>query len=680
MLRFALAGLLSLAAMVPVIQAQEGGKRVALIIGNDAYAISPLKNAVNDARAMDEALRASNFRTILVENARKADMESKIGEFLDMLGPDDTALFFYAGHGVQIANENFLVPVDFVPGNSLSSAKFSCMSVAQIFDELNRKRAKKNIIILDACRSNPVAEKYSLEAGLAQPQNSGKETYIAFSTGPGQVAADNPDGRNSWFTEALSEYIKQPALTLELNEVFTKVKKRVSDATEGRQTPWTISSLTSGFYFHAPVNQETENDPTVTEKWFDDAKRREQREDWTEAIGLVNQILKKKPGGTLEEAARNRLPYLTARQEAQQRFDAGDYAAAGPLFEQAVKLDPFSIDAAFEGVNSYLLNGRMPEAIGLLKAIRIRGTSASTAKANAMLKELAAVSKEAGTELAAGIAEPPPIEEIFSGAHFGVPDWDAGARRLESAPVDVARWTKDLNLAEQIAVQVAPPAVTNVANNSAANVANNAATSVTTNAATNPASSPVSPAAPSLTPAETAIANAVFHVELLPTGDHRDLKIRRVAGPPMLAYAKVRPSGAPVTVTTEPPGAELTVDDDTDQHCQCPCVLSLAPARKMIHIQLEGYRTESRAVDVKAGGSEVAVALQQEFGVVEFQGPQGEVPVVFDGKQVAPQVPATVRVPVGKYEIRTMQEGKIVSRQDVEVTPLSKSVITVKKP
>jgi hypothetical protein len=653
MLRISLVGLLSLAVAVPALYGQEGGKRVALIFGNDAYSISPLKNAVNDARAMDEALRASNFRTILVENAKKSDMETKIGEFLDMLGPDDTALFFYAGHGVQIANENFLVPVDFVPGNSLSSAKFSCMSVAQIFDELNRKRAKKNIIILDACRSNPVAEKYSLEAGLAQPQNSGKETYIAFSTGPGQVAADNPDGRNSWFTEALSEYIKQPALTLELNEVFTKVKKRVSDATEGRQTPWTISSLTSGFYFHAPVNQETENDPTVTEKWFDDAKRREQREDWAEAIGLVDQILKKKPGGTLEEAARNRLPYLTARQEAQQRFDAGDYAAAGPLFEQAVKLDPFSIDAAFQGVNSYLLNGRVPEAIGLLKAIRIRGTSASTAKANAMLKELAAVSKEAGTELAAGIAEPPPIEEIFSGAHFGVPDWDAGARRLETAPVDIARWTKDLNLPEQAPVQVAQPAGTPTA----------------------------SPTTPSLTPAETAVANAVFHVELLPTGDHRDLKIRRVASAPVLSYAKVSgTSGVPVKVTTEPPGAELTVDGNANQRCQSPCVLSLVPARQMIHIQLDGFRTETRMVDVKAAGSELAVALEQEFGVVEFQGPQGDTPVVFDGKQVAPHVPATVRVPVGKYEIRTMQEGKILNRQDVDVTALSRSVITVKKP
>jgi tetratricopeptide (TPR) repeat protein len=568
MRRFVLAGLLSLAGMVPAVHAQEGGKRVALIIGNDAYAISPLKNAVNDARAMDAALRASNFRTILVENARKADMDTKIGEFLDMLGPDDTALFFYAGHGVQVANENFLVPVDFVPGNSIASAKFSCMSVALILEELKSKRAKKNIVILDACRSNPVAEKYSLEAGLAQPQNSGKETFIAFSTGPGQVAADNPAGRNSWFTEALSEYVAQPGLTIEINEVFNKVKKRVSDATEGRQTPWTTSNMT-GFYFHPPLNADSENDPTVAEKWFDDAQRREQRENWAEAIDLIQQVLKKKPGGTLEEAARNELPYLTARKEAQERFDAGDYAAAARLYEQAVKLDAFAIDAAFQGVNSYLLNDRVPDAMGLLRAIRIRGTSASTKKANAILQELAAVSKEAGTELQAGIPQPPPIEEIFSGAHFGVPDWDAGARHLQTAPVDIGKWTKDLNLPEQTPVLVAQPAVASGAS--------------------------------SQSPVASAISDAIFHVEVVPSGDKRDLKI------------------------------------------------------------------------VKVGGA-------QEFGVVEFKGSDGDTPIVFDGKQVAPQVPATVRVPAGKYEIRTMQDGKILTRLDVDVTPLSTNVVTVKKP
>ena len=99
----------------------------------------------------------------------------------------------------------------------------------------------------------------------------------------------------------------------------------------------------------------------------------------------------------------------------------------------------------------------------------------------------------------------------------------------------------------------------------------------------------------------------------------------------------------PVKVTTDPPGAELTIEGDAEQHCQSPCVLSLAPATQMIHIQMDGFRTEDRAVEVKPGGSELSIVLEPEFGVVEFKGSQGETPIVYDGRQVAPQVPATVR-------------------------------------
>ena len=234
------------AVLTSALHAQDAGKRLALIIGNDNYSISPLKNAVNDARAMENALKTAGFLTTRLENGKKAEMDSAIGEFLDKIGPDDTALFFFAGHGVQIESENFLVPVDFAPVASISAAKFECMSVAQIFDQLKRKRARQNIVILDACRSNPVTARYSLEAGLAKPQDAPKETFVAFSTGPGQTATDNKDGRNSWFTEALADYISQPALTAEVNEIFTRVKKRVSDATEGRQTPWSGSSAANG--------------------------------------------------------------------------------------------------------------------------------------------------------------------------------------------------------------------------------------------------------------------------------------------------------------------------------------------------------------------------------------------------------------------------------------------------
>ena len=314
-----------------------------------------------------------------------------------------------------------------------------------------------------------------------------------------------------------------------------------------------------------------------------------------------------------------------------------------------MKRDPFAIDAAFQGVNSYLLTDRISEAVSLLKTIRIHGTSTATKRANAFLQELSAVSKEAGTELQAGVPQPPPIEDVFSGWQFGVPDWDAGTRHLQIAPVDLNKWTKDLNLPEQLPIQAAQPVVSS------------------TPAPTDPAAA--------------AVANAIFHVELLSAGDKRDLKIRKVGSAAVLNSSNVRrPSGVPVKVTTEPPGAELTIDGDAEQRCQSPCVLSLSPSKQMIHVQLDGFRAENRAVDVKPGGSELAVTLEQEFGFVEFKGSQGDTPIVYDGRQVAPQVPATVRVPVGKYEIRTMQDGKIVSRQDVEVTALSKNVVTVQKP
>src|ERR1035438_6579248 len=238
--RISILWVLFLACVLPVAASpQAEGKRIALIIGNNAYSISPLQNAVNDARVLDKALRDAGFQTILRENATKAAMEEATAEFLQQLGPDDTALFFYAGHGIQIENENFLVPVDFAAASTVIQAKFRCFSMAQVFDAL-KNRPKRSIVILDACRSNPMAKDNALQSGLAQPQNAGKETYIAFSTGPGQVAADNPNGRNSWFSEALSDLIAQQGLTIE--EVFTRVRAQVSNETEGRQTPWSQSS------------------------------------------------------------------------------------------------------------------------------------------------------------------------------------------------------------------------------------------------------------------------------------------------------------------------------------------------------------------------------------------------------------------------------------------------------
>ena len=567
-------------AVLPALRAQDAGKRVALLIGNDSYSISPLKNAVNDARVMEKALKTAGFQTLMLENGKKADMDRIIGEFLDKLGPDDTALFFFAGHGVQIENENFLVPVDFAPVATISAAKFACMSVAQIFDELKRKRAKQNIVILDACRSNPVTAKYSLEAGLAKPQDAPKETFVAFSTGPGQTATDNPDGRNSWFTEALADYISQPALTVEINDMFTRVKKRVSDATEGRQTPWTTANLTTRFYFHQPLNGDSDADSTLLQKWMDDALVREQREEWSEAVELVGRILQKKPGGSLEELARKELPYFTARKDAQSRFEAGDYPGAASLSEQALKLDPFATDAALEGVNSYLLQDRVPEAVTLLKIMRQRGASESVRTADLMLKELAAVSPDAGKEAQASLPQPPPIEEVFSGAHFGVPDWDAGKRHLQSTSVDVTRWTKELKMEVAMPVLIATAATAPAATDAAPQTA-----AVT------------APADPGTAAQAAAITSGIFHVEVVPTGDSRNLRLR----------------------------PDATV----------------------------------------------------EFGYVQFDGPIGDTPVVFENKQVV--LPTKLKLPAGKYEIRTVDAGKVLNSQTLDVAPSSTQTFKVVK-
>ncbi len=500
-------GLFLLATAIPGAAApQEEGKRIALIVGNDAYSIKPLRNAVNDARAMDKALQSSGFRTILVENASKDQMDDALGGFADSLGPDDVALFFYAGHALQIDNENFLVPVNFKAANGIAQTKTRCFSLTQFFDELKRARARVKIVVLDSCRSNPVAESNSLGSGLAQPTNAGKETYIAFSTGPNQVAADNPDGRNSWFTEALADALSQKGLTIDINEVFNRVRKRVQTETEGRQTPWSTSSLTGNFYFHAPDASSAENDPTLLERWLNDALRREQREDWGGAIELVNQVLSKKPGGSLEQAANAKLPYLIARRDAQAQFDSSDYGKAGELYDRAVQLDPFSIEAAFQGVNSHLLNERFPDAVRLLKAIRIRGTSASIKKADAMLQEIATVYPEAEAELKAGIPQPPAIEEVFSGIQFGTPDWDAARRYLQSSPVGLTRWVNDLIAAAAPPVVVLPIAV------APAVVASSASSQAPT-------------AAPQHGLTAAAINEQIFHVEVISKTETREFDI-----------------------------------------------------------------------------------------------------------------------------------------------------------
>ena len=620
---------------------QEEGKRVALVIGNDAYLTRPLQNAINDARLVDKVLKASGFKTILKENAKKAEMEEALAEFLGQLGPDDTALFYYAGHGVQIENENLLVPVDFEPGSTITLSKFRCFPFNLVIESLKRVRHKRSIFILDACRSNPMTESQSLQSGLAIPPDAGGDSLVIYSTNANNVAADNPGGRNSYFTEALADLIAQPGLPI--SDIVARVTKRVLQETDNRQNPTIFGSPTSRFYFHPPSNLDSESDPTLVEKWMSDAKLREQHQDWQQAIDLMSQVVKKKPGGSLEEMASAKLPYLEARKDAQTRFEAEDFKAAAGLYDQAYKLDLFAIDAAFQGVASNLLGDRMDEAVRLLRAIRVRGTTAQIRKADAMLKELAAVYPDAGKELQSPPPQPPPITEIFSSVRFGTPDFDAGQRFLAATPVDLSRWAKELS-----AAATPPPA-------------------------------PVVAAAAGGTPDPAAAVPNFFHVEVITSSNSRDLMIRKVGDAKVNTSNVRRPTGVPVKVTTDPPGANLTVEGDPEQKCQSPCILTLNAAKQTIHADLEGFRAATGTLDVKPSGDELAMRLEQETGFLEFDGAGGETAVVVDGKVMSKQVPVKLELPVGKYEIRTVQDGKILAKQDVELKPLSTVGMKVNK-
>lgn len=231
-------------------------KRVALVVGNSAYVnASPLPNPVNDAGEVAKALTEAGFQVVLGLDLDKRAFDKKVQEFAGALDGADVALFFYAGHGLQVAGRNFLVPID------ASMAKerdldFEGISVDFVLKQMEIDRDNKtNVVFLDACRDNPLARNLArsmgtrslnVGKGLAQVE-TGVGTFIAYSTQPGNVALDG-DGANSPFTTALVKGIR--GSDRNLTAVMVDVRKDVLAATQGKQVPWDHSSLTGDFYFH----------------------------------------------------------------------------------------------------------------------------------------------------------------------------------------------------------------------------------------------------------------------------------------------------------------------------------------------------------------------------------------------------------------------------------------------
>ncbi len=225
--------------------------RVALVIGQSAYkAVTPLPNPANDAKAMAAMLTDAGFEVQSASDLSQTDLRAKLSEFAATVaakGADTTSLVFYAGHGVQIDGENYLMPVDIDPKREID-VTLQAVRLNDILNTLNALPSKSRIVLLDACRNNPFPAIGKAPRGLAHVdvKFGAPGTLLSFSTAPGAEAEDGT-GTNSPYTTALLKAGREPGIPIE--EAFKKVRLAVNLATEGRQTPWESSSLVSDFRF-----------------------------------------------------------------------------------------------------------------------------------------------------------------------------------------------------------------------------------------------------------------------------------------------------------------------------------------------------------------------------------------------------------------------------------------------
>jgi tetratricopeptide (TPR) repeat protein len=243
-----------LAVIAPVWSQNEatGSNRFALVIGNGDYVgLGKLKNPVNDAQDIGTALTTLGFQVDVLTDASLESMEQSVLRLRDELSAtrDSTGFFFYAGHGVQSAGENYLIPVDaHIPSESL--LKTRAIPLQFVLDSLGESHNELNIVVLDACRDNPFSWARSGTRGLTVVGAPPPGSIIAYATSVGSVAQDGT-GRNGAFTEELLKNLETPGL--DIGEVFRRTGAGVKEKTSSAQIP-AIYSQYFGFAYLAGGN------------------------------------------------------------------------------------------------------------------------------------------------------------------------------------------------------------------------------------------------------------------------------------------------------------------------------------------------------------------------------------------------------------------------------------------
>ena len=233
--------------------------RTALVIGNGAYVSSPLRNPVNDVRAVASTLRSLGFTVISGENLTNRQMEEIIFEFGRKIKNGGVGLFYFSGHGVQVADVNYLIPID-AQIMKEQDFRFEAVQADRVLAEMEAAENRLNIVILDACRDNPFARSFRTTTRGLAVMTAPRGTIIEYSTAKGSVASDG-EGTNGLFTEQLVKYMREPGL--EIGQVFKRARSAVSRLSNGQQVPWEASSLEGDFFFILPSEIETADTPSA---------------------------------------------------------------------------------------------------------------------------------------------------------------------------------------------------------------------------------------------------------------------------------------------------------------------------------------------------------------------------------------------------------------------------------
>ena len=234
-------------SLVAAGRAEAADGKFALVIGNAKYPDSetPLKEPVNDMRAMADELKRAGFEVAVGENLSGEAMKRAINGLYEKIKPGSVAMIFFSGYGIQSGRQSFMIPVDGAIWDE-KDVRRDGISLDSVLSEMNSRGASVKIAILDASRRNPFERRFrQFSTGLA-PVTAPRGTLVMYSAPPGTVVADSTTDRSLFVTELLKE-IRVPNLTAE--EAFNRTRVGVSRVSKGDQIPWFSSSLAEEFSF-----------------------------------------------------------------------------------------------------------------------------------------------------------------------------------------------------------------------------------------------------------------------------------------------------------------------------------------------------------------------------------------------------------------------------------------------